>query len=447
MIRIKKGIDLPLSGAPEQKISGEFKPTRVAVTAIDYVGMKPKMNVSVGDSVVAGQCLFVDKKYPSIQFTATTSGKVVEINRGAKRLLHSVVIETSGNEQVSYQNYKSSDLQNLNRENVVALLLESGLWPALRTRPFSKSPDPESTPAAIFVNAMDTHPLCADPALIIGENAPHFEMGLKVLTKLTQGKLYLCKKHGTTLPGEDLVSLNVQSFEGPHPAGLSGTHMHFIDPVSINRTHWSIGYQDVLRVGELFATGVQSFAGYISLAGPKVNTPTILKTKLGACLCQLVKDRISTDNTRVISGSVLDGRTKSDGLCYLGRFHNQVTVVEEGNKREFLGWHAPGFEKFSVKNVFISRLFSGKKFNFNTNTNGSPRSVVPVGSYEKVMPLEILATPLIKSLLTGNTDFAQSLGCLELDEEDLALLTYVCPSKIDFGPVLRDSLEKIEKEG
>jgi len=446
MITIKKGLALPISGAPEQIIENGPAITEVAILGEEYVGMRPSMAVKVGDIVKKGQLLFSDKKNEGVKFTAPASGVVKEINRGAKRVLQSVVISVAGQESLPFAKYESAQLSGIKRSLIVENLVESGAWTALRTRPFSKVPEIKAMPASIFVTAMDTNPLAADAALIINENQQAFIDGLALLSQLTPGQVYVCKGQ-SNLPKSSLANVQEKIFCGVHPAGLAGTHIHFIDPVSLTKSVWTINYQDVIAFGMLFTSGELYVNKVISLAGPALKKPRLLRTTIGASITQLTARELIAGEIRTISGSVLCGVNATGPHAFLGRYHNQVSALVEGYEKELFGWGVPGSDKFSVANVFISALNKAKRFAFTTTTGGSKRAMVPIGQYERVMPLDILATVLLRDLIVGDTDGAQTLGCLELDEEDLALCTYVCPGKYDYGSILRNNLSKIEKEG
>jgi Na+-transporting NADH:ubiquinone oxidoreductase subunit A len=445
MIRIKKGLDLPLSGAPLMQIESGPTVRQVALLGSDYQEMKPTLLVAEGDQVKSGQALFSDKKSPKILFTSPAAGRVVAINRGERRAFLSIVIQAEGNDEVNFSSVPSEKLEQLSASEVEEKLLQSGLWTSFRTRPFSKVPEPETRPAAIFVTAMDTNPLAADPQVAIGERTAEFEAGLKIIRHLTSGKTYLCKKPEAQIAVPDGITLS--EFSGCHPAGLVGTHIHFLEKITQQRRVWHIGYQDVIAIGHLFLKGQLLTERIISLSGPKVKNPRLIRTRLGASLTELVADQLHEGAHRVISGSVRSGRSATAPLNFLGRYHNQVSVIEEDRQREFLGWLLPGFKKFSVKRVFASSLLPLRPLAMTTNAHGSLRAMVPIGSFEKVMPLNVKATWLLRSLLTQDTDLAQSLGCLELDEEDLALCSFVCSGKMDYGQHLRKTLQKIEKEG
>ncbi len=444
MIKIKQGLDLPITGTPEQTVSAAVEVTSVAVIGFDYPGMKPTMRVKVGDRVKLGQVIFSDKKTEGVDFTAPAAGVIKEINRGDRRVLQSVVVEIDGNEAEQFSKYEVSQLSSLTAEQVQDNLVKSGAWTALRTRPFSKVPQPGTQPASIFVTAIDTNPLAANPEVVIAEQTEAFINGLTVLTRLTEGKVFLCKAEGANIPTTDGVT--VEEFAGKHPAGNAGTHIHFLDPVSATKTVWTVGYQDVIAFGQLFITGELFTDRVVAIAGPQVDQPALVRTRLGANLDELLAGRTDGDNNRVISGSVWNGRSSAGPLGYLSRYASQVTVLEEGNQRELMGWLVPGTNKFSVLNIFASFLNSSKKFDFTTTTNGSERAMVPVGQFEQLMPMDILPTQLLRALVTGDIVHAMELGCLELDEEDLALCTFACPGKYEYGPILRDNLTRIEKE-
>ena len=445
MIKIKQGLDLPISGSPEQSITGGRAVRSAAVVGFDYVGMKPTMAVAVGDRVKKGQLLFTDKKTPGIRYTAVAGGTIAAIHRGEKRILQSVVIDIDASEeQETFASFKAQELKGLTAEQVEAQMNQSGLWTALRTRPFSKVPALGSRPNSIFVTAIDTNPLAVNPEVVISEQAEAFEQGISILGKLSGGKVFLCKAPGAAIPAG---IARTEEFDGPHPAGLAGTHIHFLDPVSATKTVWQINYQDVIAVGKLFTTGELFTDRVVSLAGPQVEKPRLVRTRVGASTEELTAGELKSGDNRTISGSVFGGRTAHGPFAFLGRYHTQVSVLEEGNERLFLGWANPTVDRHSVLNVLTSGLNKSRLFNFTTTTNGGERAMIPVGQYEEVMPLDILATQLLRAIIVGDTDQAQKLGALELEEEDLALCSYVCAGKYEYGPILRDNLTRIEVEG
>ena len=446
MIRIKQGLDLPIAGKPEQVIYEGNPIHEIALLGEEYVGMRPSMKVQEGDKVKKGQVLFEDKKNAGVFFTAPVSGTIKAIHRGEKRVLQSVVITVEGNEQITFNRYPAENLETLSTVEVLDNLQKSGLWTAFRTRPFSKIPPIDTLPTAIFVNAMDTNPLAADPQVVIGERTDDFIYGLTVLSRLNT-PIHVCKAVGAQIPSYHAENLLVHEFGGPHPAGLVGTHIHFIEPVSLKKVVWSINYQDVMAIGKLFTTGELDVSRVIALGGPQVKNPRLIRTMLGAKVSELVTDELKMGDNRVISGSVLSGAIAVGTHDYLGRYHLQVSVIAEGREKEFFGWFIPSANKYTITRTTIGHFLKNKLFNLTSSLQGSERAMVPIGSYERVMPLDILPTLLLRDLIVGDTDSAQALGCLELDEEDLALCSFVCPAKYEYGSLLRNVLDKIEKEG
>ncbi|WP_174510484.1 Na(+)-translocating NADH-quinone reductase subunit A [Klebsiella oxytoca] len=447
MIKITKGLTLPIAGIPSQQITSQVAVKRVALLGEEYVGMRPSLAIREGDRVQKGQTLFEDKKNPGVCFTAPAAGVISAIHRGERRVLQSIVIDVDGDDAVQFPRYALDDLAGLSRETVQQQLLTSGMWTALRTRPFSKTPAPNSVPAAIFVTAIDTNPLAADPQPIIFAQREAFDAGLTLLASLTDGKVHVCQASGGKLGGHRSGQVTFNQFAGPHPAGLAGTHIHFLEPVSLTKQVWHLNYQDAIAIGRLFLEGELSSERVIALGGPQVKEPRLIKTCSGVSLDELLVGELLDGENRVISGSVLSGTRAQGPHAFLGRFHLQVSVVKEGREKELFGWVMPGKDKFSITRTTLGHFLKHKLFNFSTDTNGGERSMVPIGNYERVMPLDILPTILLRDLLAGDTDSAQALGCLELDEEDLALCTYVCPGKYEYGPALRSVLTQIEQEG
>jgi len=448
MTAIKRGLDLPIMGAPVQKIELGPAVTTVGLMGDDYVGMKPTMLVAEGDRVQRGQKLFEDKKNPGVVFTAPASGTVASIVRGAKRHFVSLSINVEGDDRYAFEGVVGTPVAAMGREKVSAALADCGLWTAIRTRPFGMIPVLGSVPHSIFVTAIDTSPLAADPTVVLANRAADFAVGLEALSHLTDGKVFVCRGPKGNIPAVSLPRVSSETFEGPHPAGLVGTHIHFLDPVGPNKIVWYVNYQDVCAIGSFFQTGVLDNRRVISLAGPLVEKPRLVETLLGAKISDLVAgELVSSKTPRVISGSVLCGRTADENGEFLGRYHTQISVIEEGNRREFLGWQKPGFDKYSVTRVFASALAKGRKFAFTTSTEGSERAMVPLGTYEKVVPMDLMPTQLLRALIVRDTEQALALGALELEEEDVALCTFVCPGKYEYGTLLRDNLTTIQSEG
>lgn len=449
MITIKKGLDLPISGKPTDKIT-EHSPTHVALIGYDYIGMRPTMLVKEGDIVAKGQPLFEDKKRAGVLHTAPASGHIVAINRGERRVFESIVIEKSGNDEIKFAKFDAQSLSTLDRQTVVQNLLQSGEWTALRTRPFSRTPAVDSVPSAIFVTAMDTSPLAVDPMVLLKDEMASFNDGLTILSVLSP-RTYVCHHSKDALERVTKLAPNNQTtyhaFNGVHPAGLAGTHIHFLHPLARGVTVWTINYQDVVAIGKLFTTGRIHNERLISLAGPSVKEPRLIKTERGADLADLTKGELYDGTHRIISGSVLAGRKYSPTTAHLGRFANQVSVLPEGFERPSMHFLSLGIHRFSKLPIYVSHFFKNRTYNFTTSTNGSPRAMVPIGLFEKVMPQDYLPTQLLRALIVEDIVQAVDLGALELDEEDLALCTFVSPGKYEFGDILRDNLTRIEMEG
>ncbi|UWQ85800.1 Na(+)-translocating NADH-quinone reductase subunit A [Leisingera caerulea] len=442
---LRKGLDLPVTGAPEQTIHPGPAITSVAVLGPDYLGLKPRMLVQEGDDVQRGTPLFCHKDAEDAVMVAPMTGKVVAINRGARRVLQSVVIEISDAEDKGIDFSAVGDADTA--EGLTAKLCAAGLWSAFRTRPYSKMPQPGSKPEAIFVTAMDSEPLAADAAVIINDAAEAFEAGLKAITLLTDGTTFLCQKAGDSIPGTGVAGVEAAAFDGPHPSGLAGTHIHFLHPVRADDQVWTVSYQDVIAIGRLLMTGHLDPSVVVALAGPAARAPRLVRTVSGASTDELTRGEIAVDGpVRVISGSILSGRQAAGPLAYLGRFARQVAIIEEDREQIPMGWIRPMPGKYAVQPVLGSAL-SRKLFNLTSNLNGGRRAMVPTGTFERLMPQDYLPTQLLRALLVMDTDSAQELGALELDEEDLGLVGFACPAKYEYGLALRDSLTKIEKEG
>jgi Na+-transporting NADH:ubiquinone oxidoreductase subunit A len=428
--------------------------------ADDFPGMKPRMRIEEGQQVRRGQVLFEDRKCPGVLHTAPAAGRVIAIHRGAKRVLQSVVIDLSDGERrgqpgddefASFESYSGAAPEALSGEQIRALLVESGLWTALRKRPFSKVPSPEDTASALFITATDTNPLAALPEVVLEAQQDDFRLGTSVVAKLIDGPTFVCVGEHSEIAGDLPEGVRVERFVGPHPAGTVGLHIHTLRPVSRAHSVWHLGYQDVAAIGRLFRTGRLDVSRIISIAGPNVKNPRLERSRIGACVSEIVAADLAAEDgkeIRSISGSVLSGkRTHGEIFDFMGRYDLQVSLLEEDRENVFLGWLAPGTHLFSVTGIYLSKIFKPKRYRFTTNLNGSLRAIVPIGVYEGVMPFDILPTFLLRALLVGDVERAEQLGALELDEEDLSLCTFVCPGKINYGPLLRKNLEIIEKEG
>lgn len=453
MIRIRRGLDLPITGEPSQHIGEGGRAQRVGILGADYLGLKPSLLVSEGARVKRGEALIADRRFDAVQITSPCAGTVLAIHRGERRAFISLEIsrdttsDATTEDHLTFARCTDAELAQLPREDVRANLLASGLWTALRTRPFDKLPNPATIPHAIFVNAMDTNPLAADVDVVMAGRESVFRTGVLALTRLTDGNVYVCRSPRSRMPRiTDIARVVEAEFDGPHPSGLVGTHIHFLAPVGARRTVWHLNHQDAIAIGTLFSTGELDATRIVSLCGPQVRQPRLLRTVLGASTNDLTRGELQEGDNRIVSGSVLHGAPCTGNVAYLGRYAQQVTVLREGRERELLRYVRPGFNMHSVSNAVLGK-FLGVRIPFTTTTNGSARAMVPIGSYEAVMPLDIQPTFLLRYLIVGDTERAAQLGALELGEEDLALCTYACPGKYEYGPILRDVLDRIEQEG
>lgn len=455
-VNITKGLDLPLAGAPDQTIAPEKKSVqRVATTGLDYVGMKPTIFVEVGERVLLGQPLFEDKKNPGVKFVAPAAGVVESINRGEKRVFRSIIIKVAegeaAKESVAFEKFDASSTTELCPTKVCETLVKSGLWTALRTRPFGRVPKIGSVPASLFVNVCDTNPHAPNPAPIVEAASEDFLNGLRVLSRICGKKLWVCFGDAKYSAGfiaavEAVPNVEAVSFSGPHPSGLTGTHIATLDPCGLGKVVWSIGYQDAIAIGELFVKGTLQIERVVSLAGPQVEKPRLLRVPVGACLDEIVEGELKPGPSRVISGSVLCGRAAEGDLRGLGRYVNQISAIGDGDPREFLGWALPGFKKFSVARTVASRWLAKAAFAPTTAEHGGKRAVFPNPAFYKVSPLDLEPTFLFKALEVGDLETSEKLGAFELDEEDLALYTLVDFGKNDYGQTLRALLNAAMKE-
>jgi Na+-transporting NADH:ubiquinone oxidoreductase subunit A len=443
---IKKGLDIPISGAPSGPIREGNKVGQVALVADDYIGMKPTMLVKEGERVALGQPMFTDKKNEGIVFTSPGCGIVSSINRGAKRKFESIIIRLDGDEAITFCD-PDKTLESYIQEEIREILIKSGLWTTIRTRPYGKNPAITSNPCSLFITASDSSPLAADPQVIIGDAPESYQLGLRVLRKLLSCPIHYCTGATQLLDCEQIDGIDYYSFQGPHPSGLPSTHIHFIDPVSDNKTVWHIGYQDVIAIGHLFASGQLLSERIVALCGTGCLNPGLVRTRIGANLHELCRRELSLEDLRIISGSVLSGRECQENIGFVGRFHDQVSVILDSSGRSIFNWLLPGLKRFSTRPVFASAYVKDLKLPMNTALWGGRRAIYPLGTYDEVMPLDIIATSLLKSISKGDTEKSIALGCLELIEEDLGLCGFVCPGKNEFGPVLRDVLTAIELGG
>lgn len=444
---VQRGLDLPIAGKPDPTIRAASPVSQVAITGDDSIGMKPTMEVQVGNKVKTGQLLFTDKKNPGVKYTSPGCGKIIAINRGEKRKFDSIVIDLTGEAAISLLDEPDHPPANHNPEQIRTILIDSGLWTSFRARPYGRIPAIDATPASLFVTAIDTEPLAPPPEKVIARYGSDYTLGLQFLARMLEVPRHYCSARRDLLTHEKVEGFNYWSFSGPHPAGLASTHIHCLDPVHEQKSVWHIGYQDVIAIGYLFRTGHLMTERIVALAGTGVREPSLIETRVGANLEELCRGELTDEPLRVISGSVLSGRTGDEIHGFLGRYHNQVSVLPDNSGRSLFNWAMPGSNRFSVKPVFTSALNNLLKMPMSTALWGGRRAIYPLGTYEDVMPLDIIPTYLLKALSVGDTEKSKALGCLELIEEDLALCGFACPGKNEFGHVLRNVLTTIEIEG
>jgi len=441
---IKKGHDIKLIGEAEKTIV-DLNAKRFALKPTDFIGCFPKMLVKEGDLVKAGTPLFYDKYRENIKFTSPVSGEVKSLVRGAKRKLLEVIIESDGKgESVDFGN---TDIGKINKEEIIEKMLDSGIWPLIRQRPYSTIADPTVLPKAIFVSAFSTVPLAPDFDLIVHGQGEAFQAGLDVLSKLTSGKVHLNISAKNTVSKVFLNAKNVQinKFSGPHPAGNVSVHVNRVDPLNKGEVIWYAGPQEVISIGKFFLSGKIDSKRVFAFAGSEVNKPRYYKSYIGACITNMTSSNINGDNSRFISGNVLTGDINyKDG--FMGYYHNMTTVIPEGNYHEFFGWILPGLNKFSVSGTFISKLFKNKKYKLDTNLHGGERAMVMTGKYEKVFPFDIYPMQLVKAIMVEDIDLMEQLGIYEIDEEDFALCEVIDTSKTELQKIVRQGLDLMRKE-
>ncbi len=443
-IKINKGLDIKLFGEP-QKVLTSIYSNKFALKPTDFNAVFPKLLVKEGDEIKAGTKVFFDKYRDNIVFTSPVSGKITEIVRGPKRVLQEIRIDADP--EISYIDFGIANPNDLKREEVIAKLLDSGVWPVIRQRPYSIIADPSDNPKAIFISAFDTSPLAPDYDLMVHGNGDIFQTGLDALMKLTNGKVHLNldKSKNISRVFSNSKDVQINYFEGPHPTGNISIQINKIDPINKGDIIWYVNLQDILTIGRLFLEGKYDAKKIIALTGSEVEKPRHFKTIAGTSISEMVKNNVKEGNLRYISGNVLTGtKIKSDG--YVGFYDSQVTVIPEGDYYEFIGWALPGLHKFSFYRSFISWMTPKKKFRFDTNIHGGKRAFVMTGQFEKVFPLDIYPMQLVKAIMTEDIDQMENLGIFEVDEEDFALCEYISTSKIEIQSIVREGLDLMRKE-
>ncbi len=446
-IKAKRGLDLPIHGAPSAaEIVSRLDVTRVALLPQEYWGAKVRLLAQEGDEVRVGTPLFADRRDETVVYTSPAAGKVANVYRGHRRAVLAVEIEASN--FTDAESFEAMDVDKASAEDVKNALVGSGLWPTIRRRPFDKVALTTDEPAGIIVQAYDSSPLAPDLTKVVEGRDEDIDKGLTALAKLTKGDVHVCVKEGVQWGKFCEDGVLVHHVAGPHPAGTAGFSIHKLCPAGANRTVWHVGIQDVADIGQLLRSGKRPTERVVAITGPAAKTPQLVKTRPGADLSVLCKDASSATETRLVNGSAIWGnKAETEGhTAYLGRWNTQVTILEDAVKRDLIGWALPISGRYTQTNSVLDKFFR-KTFKYDTDTNGSLRAIVPIGQYESVMPLDVLATQLIKALASKDMEAAEKLGVLELAEEDLALCQVVDASKIPITDMLRDMLTTIEKEG
>ncbi|MDR2927389.1 MAG: Na(+)-translocating NADH-quinone reductase subunit A [Cytophagaceae bacterium] len=442
VIRTKKGLNIPISGKAE-KTFGECRlPDLFAIKPTDFHGLTPKMAVKESDPVKAGTTLFFDKIHPEIKFVSPVSGTVKLINRGERRRLLEVIVESDGKDDC--ETIEIPDASALDREKTINILLESGAWTYLKQRPYDIIANPDDMPKAIFVSGFDTSPLAPDVDFVLTGMDRALHAGIGALMKLCP--VHVALQHGA--PAKictNHMHVNHHYFAGQHPAGNVGVQIHHILPIAKGEKVWTVTPQEVVSIGNLFLTGKLDFSRIMVIAGPSVEKPMYVRYKLGASISELVKNNVKEGHIRYISGNILTGQ-QIEPNGFVGFHDTLVTVIPEGDKQEFFGWATPGFGKFSTSRSFFSPLCKKRQYPLNANMHGGQRAIVVSGEYDKVMPMDILTEYLIKAILAEDIDKMEQLGIYEVVEEDIALCEFVCSSKLQLQSILRKGFELMIKE-
>lgn len=446
VIKLKKGLDILLEGEAKRELTRLPLVHAYALKPEDFPGVTPKLLVRVDDEVKVGTPLFFDKYRPQILFTSPVSGKVSAIVRGEKRKILEVVI-TPEAEQV-YETFDVPAIEATDREQIKALMLKAGLWPMIIQRPFGVVANPQDTPKSIFVSGFDSAPLAPDMNFVLENEAENLETGFALLGKLTDGKVYLGLKNGTSGVLNQVKNAEIRLFEGPHPAGNVGVQIHHIDPINKGDVVWTVDVQHVAMIGRFFRTGRVDMSKIVALTGSETAQPRYFSVITGLPINSIVRQkelRSQTEKVRIISGNVLTGR-RVEPEGYLGFYSNQVTVIPEGDTYEFLGWGMPRLNKFSVSRSYFSWLSPKKHYRLDTNMNGGVRAYVVTGLYDKYLPMDIYPLYLLKAILAGDIDKMENLGIYEVIEEDFALCEFVDPSKTEMQAIIRQGIDLMIKE-
>lgn len=440
-IKIKKGLDIKLIGKAEEVIDNNLNVNYYALKPSDFKNITPKILVKQGDKVKAGTPLFSDKNNSDILFTAPVSGEIYDVVRGDRRILQEIIIKAD--EKIEFEKFDVSDKNS--KESIITALLKSGLWISIIQRPYSIIANPKDTPKAIHISTFDSAPLAVDYEFTLKEDIKYFQLGINILSKLCS-KIYLnnsAKVNSSIF--KNITGCEINTFEGPHPAGNVGVQIHHLTPVNKGEIVWTVNPQNVVQIGKLFELGIYDSSKIIALAGSEVLKPKYFKINTGAKIETICENNLKDTKPRFISGNVLSG-SKIEKEGFISFYDNQLTVIPEGDNYEFLGWAMPGFKNFSTSRSFFSWLKPKKEYNLDTNLNGGHRALVVTGQYEDVLPMDIYPVQLIKAIMVEDIDMMENLGIYEVAPEDFALCEFVCTSKTNVQETIENGINLMLKQ-
>lgn len=449
IIKVNKGYDLDIEGAPSKDIADIAVGDSLRLHPADFSGVKPKLLVKKGDRLKKGQPVYFDKVNKDVVFTAPVSSVVEEIKLGERRVVDYITLRLEGNDEIESTQYALEEILTLTNDTIINILCSSGLWPMIRKRPFSKIPVPGEIPKAIFISAMSTAPFAVDLDVLLDQvSIKHIQSGLNVLSKLTVGDVNLVvPSYKSNSKIDNLKEVVVHTYSGPHPAGNVGVHISKINPIKDkNDSVWYLSFQDLIQIGQYFLNGKIDYKKIITVAGYAVEKKQHFKITRGTLISTILKNNKINENSRLISGDILSGSISNEARS-LNFYDESLTIINNSNEREFLGWIAPGFNKYSLSNTFISKLMPKKNWILNTAKNGSLRAIVPIGAIEKVVPLDVMPTLLLKAIIGRDIENMEELGIYECSPEDFSLCSFVDPSKMEISQIIQQGLNFAEEQG
>ncbi len=446
-IKTKRGLDIAINGTAEKTVNSFVVSDVVSIIPDHYHAITPKVMVKEGDIVKAGTPVFYNKTVESMKFTSPVSGKVLAVNRGERRKVLSITIQCD--KVISYESFKTGDINTLSVDELKNAILSSGLWAYIKQRPYDVIANPEIAPKAIFISGFDSAPLAADFEFVLADQMADFQAGINALAKLTTGKVHLGVKSGSTFYNA-VKNVELTQYQGPHPVGNVGIQINKLAPINKGEVVWTVNAQDVVFIGRLFTKGIFDITRTLAITGPEVIKPTYIKTIAGCQVDKIIANNVKQGNNRFISGNVLTGlQVSSNGN--IDPYATQLTVIKEGDDvHEMFGWAMPRFNRFSVSGTYFScilqKAFGKKSFDYDTRLMGGVRAIIMSGEYDKVLPMDILPEFLIKAMIAGNIDKMETLGAYEIAPEDVALCEFVCTSKLPLQQIVRESLDIMRKE-